>query len=450
MYLTNVFLLISSPQLKTLRLVHPRFAYLELIEKTLFARIKLVATTEHLEHLERANISHIARFVKKVAFTAPPDRCLLTYENFRDLVVAQTILKHGSADQVEKYGSYLYRNYDGNRDFIEKYWNGDFPLSETQIRQKFDQYHKDGLAAKNLLQSEGLRAAWTTALRAIPNSLHLKFVTVTLYDPVQANFLVQPDYDNTDHGHGRYMRVTASLNDALFAAAIGCIANANVKARKLTFEAAVTGDSQWETLPGWEECDFSQVQSFKFLPTHSTRHWGRVEPTDGERGIGEHAADAIAAVLKKCNDSLEELLLYQNDMPMQWPGDEVIPLPKLKKLSYIHQILGLIRPRNMKAWMAKMPSLEHFECRADILPRRSDGTWLDVFEAIRNHPRGMEVKLHSTCADLGMSLDYHTDDFQKYLENAAQEEPWHDLDRRLPLYLSGKIDIDDQIRRILR
>ena len=457
MYLTDVFSRDCFPHLKALRLVHPRFAYLNLVQKTFFARIQLVATTEHLEHLEQADISHIAPFVKKVAFIAPPNSCILTYEDFRELVVAQTIQKYGSDHQIQEYNSCSYNNYGGDRKYSEQHLNGDFPLSDKQIRQKFDKYHKDGLVAKDLLQGEDLRAVWTTALRAIPNRLHLRFVTVK-YDasrcsrmPVQQNCIVRPYYHDIENEDKTYMGVTAPLSDALFAAAIACLAKADVKARKLTVACAVTGHFQWEALPGWEACDFSQVQSFKFLPQASPISQDWIKLREGKDEIAERAADAIAAVLKKCNNSLEKLLLYQNNYPMQWPGDEVISLPKLKKLSYTSGTLDYIRPRNLKAWMAKMPSLEHFECVGAETRGSGDEGWLEVFDAIRNHPRGMRVEFDQIIAAWeGISLDYHTDDFQKYLGNEALEEPWLDVQQSLPLYLSGKIDIDEATRHLLR
>ena len=476
MYLIDTSSSDFTIRLKTLRLVHPRFACLHSVLKILFAGIQLVATTEHLEHLERADISHIAPFVKKVAFIAPPNSCTLTYDSFREMVVAQTIQRYGSDHQIQKYSSYSNKTYDGHRKVIEQHWDGDFPLSDKQIRQKFDRYHKDGLVAIDLLQGEGLRAAWTTALCVIPNYLHLLFSTVKYdvlrcsYIPVQPNCLVRQDYHDIDHGRETYMGVTGLLSDALFAAAIACLANADVKVRKLTVACAMTGHFQWETLPGWEACDFSQVQSFKFLPQDSPNKEDWVEVLEHEDVIAERAADAIAAILKKCNDSLEKLMLYQWACPMRWPGDEVIPLPKLKTLWFPSGNRGYIRPRNLKAWMAKMPSLEHFACVCTETQGSGDEGWMEVFDAIRNHPRGMKVEFdHITAAGEPITLDYHTDDFQGHLDNEAQEEPWSDVHQRaeesfdrpeyddgtgypasLPLYLSGKIDMDAATRELLR
>ena len=406
-----------------------------------------MATTEHVEHLERANISQVAPFVSEVTFVAPPNSWTLTYDGFKEVVVTQEIQKY-ALDHLNGYRGYGHEN-DGYRKFIEKHWGGKFPLSDEQIRAAFDRYHDDALIKKDLLQGEELRVAWIKALRALPNDLRLRFVT-SGYDesssthlPIQPDCIVRPHRHDGNHQEETCERVTAPIGDALFAAAVACLGEAGVKARTLDVKCAMTGQFQWEALPGWGRCDFSRVQSFKFQPQvqeipGNPSGFGEVETL-----ITKRAADATAAVLKKCNDSLEEFR-FAGDCPMRWPGHEVISLPKLKKLSFA---IGTIRPRNLKAWMAKMPSLEHFEC---VMTKTSgagedgtNGTWVDVFDAIRDHPRGMKVEFDQINAnDEEISISYYTDDFQEYMENEAEAEDWSDVSLSLPLYLSGKIDMD--------
>ena len=404
-----------------------------------------MATTEHLEHLERANINQIAPFVNQVTFVAPPNSWTLTYDGFKDVVVAQAIRKYAD-DHLNGYCGYGYEN-DGHRKFVEKHWSGTFPLSDEEIRGGFNRYHDDALLAKDLLQGEDLRVAWTKALRALPSGLGLRFVSFpcdvssSTHLPIQPDCIVRPHHHDAIHQRETCIKATASIGDALFAAAIACLAEAGVKARKLNVTCAMTGEFQWEALPGWGTCDFSRVQSFKFQPQvqdiiENFNYFGEVDTL-----ITKRAADATAAVLKKCNDSLEEFH-YQDFCPMRWPGHEVISLPKLKRLSLSS---GYIRPRNLKTWMAKMPSLERFECVMTKSCGGGEGTWLEVFDAIRNHPRGIKVDFDQIVAnDEEISIDYHTDDFQEYLENEALAEDWSDVCMSLPLYLSGKIDMDEE------
>ena len=69
---------------------------------------------------------------------------------------------------------------------------------------------------------------------------------------------------------------------------------------------------------------------------------------------------------------------------------------------------------------------------------------MEIFDAIRNHPRGMKVEFDQIIAnDEEISMRYNTGDFQKYLENEAEAEGWSDVCLSLPLYLSGKLDMDE-------
>ena len=324
--------MVSRNDIKALRLAHPRFAYLNFLRKVLFARIQLVATTEHLEHLERASISRIAPFLNTVTFLAPPNSWILMYDDFKEVVVAQAVQKY-ARDHLRKHHSYL---IDGPQKFIEKHWSGKLPLSDEQRRRGFEKYRDDALVAKDLLQGEYLRVAWTKTLRALPCGLRLRFVSSKYNESSSTHLPVRPDcvvrahqHDGT-HREETCERARAPIGDALFAAAIVCLAETGVKVRELNVMCAMTGHFQWEALPGWGTCDFSRIQSFKFQPVvqeipGNPSQFGQIETL-----ITKSAADATAAVPKKCNDSLEEFH-YDWSCPMRWPGHEVISLPKLKK-----------------------------------------------------------------------------------------------------------------------
>ena len=180
----------------------------------------------------------------------------------------------------------------------------------------------------------------------------------------------------------------------------------------------MTRQLQWEALPGRATCNSSQVMSLKLQPrvqeiSVDPRRSGQVEIL-----ITERAADASAAVLKKCIDSLEKFH-FQEYCPMRRHGQEVISLPKLQKISFTG---GYIRPRNLRAWMAKTPTLEHSECMSTRSYGAGEGTWLDVFNAIRLHPRVMKIKLDEIFArENWISMEYHTDDLEGYLKKKALE-----------------------------
>lgn len=97
--------------------------------------------------------------------------------------------------------------------------------------------------------------------------------------------------------------------------------------------------------------------------------------------------------------------------------------------------------------MAKMPSLNRFHLdgsRSSELP----SAWLDVFDAIRDHPREINVQFDQIIInDIDeISLQYHTDDFERVLEEPEDEDPLRDINRILALYLSGKSNINRPLK----
>ena len=392
--------------------------------------------------------------MKTVTFVAPPKCWTLTSEGFREVVLAQAIQKHACENQIwDGDGSYAFED-DGHRKFIEWHWNGKFPLSDDQIRVGFEKYRDDALAAKDLLLGDELRAAWTSTLRALPNVHNLRFMSVD-YDerggshlPVQPGCIVRPHHHDRSHRDETCRRVAAPVGDALFSAGIACLADANVKVQSLDVACAMTSPFGWDNLPGWEKLNLSQMQTFTFQPQVQSigedfNIFGRSEDV-----IAERAADAVAAVLKKCGNSLEKFR-YDNSCPMQWPGDQVIRLPRLKHLSLDS---GSIRPRHLRTWMSHMPSLEHFQLDGSSLCEHHYYGWRDVFDAIRNHPKGLHVHFDQIIANDGaeISLYYHTDNFQEFLDQQESNDPWADIDRSLSLYLSGKIEYNASLKEWLQ
>ena len=437
-----------------MRLSSPRFAHLDLIGKTLFSGIQLVATPERLDHLAQTDISQIAPFVKTVTFVAPLECWTLTFEGFREIVLAQAIQKHASENQIWNGGSsYAYED-DGHQQFIEQHWGGKYPLSDDQIRVGFEKYRVDALAAKNALLRDELKAAWTSTLRALPNVHSVRFLSVD-YDesggshlPVQPDCIVRPHHHDQTHKDETCRRVAAPVGDALFAAGIACLTDANVKVQSLDIACAMTGQFEWDTLPGWGELNLSQMQRFTFQPKVQSLGEDLDVLPRNESVVAESAADAVAAVLNKCADTLEEFR-YDNSCPMQWPGEQVIRLPKLKNLILDS---GDIRPRHLKAWMSHMHSLGHFQLDGSSLCEHSFYGWRDVFDAIRDHPKMLRVHfdqiIANDCAEI--TLYYQTDGFQEFLDQQENEDPWADIDRSLPLYLSGKIEYNASLKEWLQ
>jgi hypothetical protein len=91
----------------------------------------------------------------------------------------------------------------------------------------------------------------------------------------------------------------------------------------------MTGQFEWENIPSWGRFDLGQMKTFKFEPRVQSIG-ENLDTLGGEDAIAQRATEAVAAVLKTCAGSLL-YFNYRNSCPIQWPGDEVIPLPRLKR-----------------------------------------------------------------------------------------------------------------------
>lgn len=427
-----------------MRLTCRRFAYLQLIQRTLFEGIQLVASPEHLELLTRTDVSHVASLVKRVTFVAPLQSWTLTYGVFKEVILAQAIRKHVLDHSLATgSGSYDF-THDPYQTFMDQNWNGQSPFSRDQICVGYDNYHRNALQVRDLIIGEKLKGIWAGTIQALPNVHSVRFASVEYQNSCGSQFPVQPDCIVRPHHHDNVHRletcqkVAAPVGDALFATATASLVMANVTIEELNVECVMTGDFGWRVLPDWSKLNLSRVQRFDFQP--------RVHPVRVDCGydvIAKNAADAISAVLRSCRYSIEKLS-YGSSCPMHWPGDKVISLPRL---THLHLGKGNVRTRNLKRWIAQMPSLKHIQL---IRSQRGDYRWYGwryVFDAVRNHRNAMEVEFYNIDGDVGAkaSIHYRTDDVSKYL--GMEEKPiiWVDIDRYMALYMSGIIDWNERL-----
>ncbi|KAI9698141.1 MAG: hypothetical protein M1836_004143 [Candelina mexicana] len=425
------------------------------VSETLFGGIRLLATSEHLEHLAQVDINRISPFVDTVTFAVPFSSWSLTFEKFREVIVSQAIQKY---QDVHRPPNPKFKSSNNHKHFIEQHWNGEFPLSDDKIRAGFEDYQDQAQAMKYFLLDERLREAWAGALRALRDVHKFCFTTVDCEKTGSSHLPVQPDCIVRPHRHDMFLshkrdvcrRAAAPVGDALFAAGVACLAKANVTIHKFNVVCEMTGQFGWQALPGWGELDLSQLPSFTFQPKVQMMPYSRNYPGD-QLETADRAADAVAAVLRKSKDSLEHFK-YQNSCNMAWPGNEVIHLPKLRTLSLGD---GCIRAHNLATWMAHMPSLEVFKLKRTGLLYRPNRDWLFVLDAIRNHPRGLNINFWHTiendCLET-VCLRYRTDKVEDWLALPEEERTngYVHSDPDWPLYLSGKIEYNNFMQDWLR
>lgn len=319
----NVF-----PHLKSMRLSSPRFAYLKKIRKTLFRGFQLVATPGHLEHFVRTDILQIAPYIEKITFVAPSHGWTLSLNRFKEVLLAQAIQRYTSDNDIwYGTGSCAYEP-DGHWRFVQQYWNGNHPFSDETLFIEWQKYHQEALAIRELLLGRTLKTVWTKVLNTLPKVRKFRFRTIDYEQsggdhlPVHPDYLIRPHHHDSVHRDEVCRKVAAPLGDAVFAAGVACLAEAKTCIHRLDVACVMTGSFAWPNLPGWKDLDLSRLRKFKFRPQTRSIGEGLDPYYDIDEELAERAGDAVAAVLRKCKNSLEEFDYDDGTFsPMALPDD---------------------------------------------------------------------------------------------------------------------------------
>ena len=395
------------PTLKALRLSTPRFAFLNLIQRTLFSDILFVPVVGNVEDLARPEFFRIAPFVTRVSFVVPIKHWILTLCNIKSLKAP--------------------------------------PFGESQELPEICHFnHSRQRALGDLLQTALIKVAWSSALKSLYRVNSVRFKTLgfecvckgAAHWYMYKNQMVPQAYQDASR------EIAAPLGDALFATGIFCLAMARVKLRKLKVECVLTDKFGWANLPAWHKLNLSQLEYFRFAPL--VRPWASCPFTCIEDAFDPVVAApaAVAAVLQKCRTRLWKFA-YKGRCPMPWPDEEVIKLPNLVWLSIRS---GSIYPEDLRAWMKEMPSLRILQLNnVSLCEFRDLRVWREVFDAIRDHPNALYVDLKKITR---VPLVHDTSDGQELLDLIYSDQIT-DREAALPMYLNGLVEWDEDLAELL-
>ncbi|KAI9697020.1 MAG: hypothetical protein M1836_004981 [Candelina mexicana] len=250
---------------------------------------------------------------------------------------------------------------------------------------------------ESLLLDEGTRTLWTGTLKALPN------VREVIYND---EWEVNQDEDESGNPRTYYTSLV----------------------RANTEPAAAIGDALFAT---------------------GALHFAPQATSGGKDAIAERVAEAVSAMLEKCKDKLESFCFSLGpNCPMQWPGEEVIDLPRLRELMLNG---GSVRPRNLKAWMARMPSLDRLQFDFTHIHDDDPSSIMLIFDAIRVHPRnswGIFVMFDCLWVNHAkfIRMRHHTNDLLRFSIEDVKEDPGAEVQRILSLYLSGRTEYESSLR----
>ena len=352
--------------------------------------------------------------VDDAVFVEPPEDWIINLENFGTTLLQKPIRRLAKHPWTQTW-QYAFLNarsseVDKPQELLVEFRDSHL---DGQVRNELEKNHEDAQAAKDLLLGDDIKGAWTNALRALPHVHTWRVATrskearfpIRVFDQ-RPNSMKPPGY----HG-GKYECHTydEDLGDALFAAATRSLSEASLRPHEFIVDCVMSGHFGWETLRGWQQLDLSHLQSFHFQPAVSfyNEDFNEIE---WEGNISPRAANAIAAVLRKCKNCLQELRC-QGDCPLQWPGSETINLPELRCLV----LQGCrVRPLNLGRWMARMPLLQNLEFELPMVCENDYSDFRSILDAVRNQSKGMRLRL-LTSWTVAIDLDYHTHDVERIL-----------------------------------
>ena len=418
-----------------------------------------------MKRLEDTDMSRLGPHVKKIKFMIPLRSWTLEYDTFKETVVAQAVSKHYHWNGrifhcLESAGP------DGRQQYLYRNRNGVAPFSEEQLLAGFQAHCAEAEAAKTLLHSDALRAAWTRALKTLPRARSFCFSSSEKDEEWADSPPPQPDCVVRSDPHyclrGSYWKALAVVGDAVFATGIACLSKAGIEVEALKVACAMTTSFAWEDLPGWKSLNLTSMRRLKFEPQNGSEwSWGgayyndsvdehdlpHVNTPNSYEAVAQRANKAITSVMKKSARHLEYFRYRERDGPMQWPSEEVVTLPRLLCLEFIG---GIINPGDFKTWMAGMPLLQELYMSLLGVNGPFSG-WLNIFDAIRDHPKSMRVYFDQveTGSYTELSLKYDTGDYEKYLDMPRANDWLDDNYRSLSLYLSGKGRYDRVLRSML-
>lgn len=306
-----------------------------------------MASPEHLERLEKTDISRLQQFVTCIIF-------------------------------------------EGQNVFVDSHFGGKPPLSDNneEIEEKFESRVSRANETKMLFDSGHVGNLWSAALRSLPNV---------------GNFEISNEEYGVTYNDSGPVEGAAPIDDVFFVTTVEILGSIGRNISSLEVRYIFSESFDWVCQPKWTNINIKSIKNLILCSgygdlgeNHSpTKHESLIPCTSYSELFqldpSERYAVAITSILNKCRHSLEELYIYSDEWREGWPREgEAVALPKL-------QILELgelsLQPTAFAALLENAKSLRFLKMTSTHVDTGYE-EWRIIFDAIRDHQNEMELEFY--------------------------------------------------------
>ncbi|XPS72343.1 hypothetical protein M3J09_004508 [Ascochyta lentis] len=459
--------IVDHATLKSLRLACRQYAYLPRLLEKLFHGIRLVASSEQVYLAETLDLSVIKPYVKSIAMEPSKYSWAMTKDTFQDIVLVTPLQQFCYAMnrkglQTMRTGKDFSNPIPIGRDqfadlgltgFVQQYMDGKMPFSSAEIGEGFEHYMQHARCIHDMFETQQVQRAWTRVCMQLPNVQVFRVGRWEFDGRGESNWRnlgcdVQPHEHYYGRGHDKAVcrRLQEPVGEALYSTAIASLAAARAKITQLDIECVVDGNFAWARNGALDGLDLANLEILTFGPLGAEPREDYGSGSEREAAVHAHCNHAITTLLRKCSTSLQKLVLFPNFScyDMDWPPSDItvpnepLAFPALKSFT-----TGIsLRLSSFTLFLHQCPVLEYLQldgCHGD------DGEWRELWDAIRNHPNRMTLKLDqlpcNSYAEVGVC--HHTGEASG---TAFSSDPWDNIGYSLENYLSGRRHWDRSLR----
>jgi hypothetical protein len=446
--------------------------------RELFQTVHLKTGSQHqVDRLESLDTRHIAPYIGKVSLECPFYREDLTFYDFyyqfgcdRNCELPDPLLGKDRRTinvALEDELEYLYKK---EQRYLKsgKCWPPASCSSEKRSKIELVRFWcawkkclHEAAKGRILLASGRLQAVWCKVLKGIRHAVSVEFGYIGTLDIINLEYSF-PEEDEDEDFIDAYPTEDVTADSDYFLAELDVLARAHTRIAHIIIPRSFAiGSHLPETLSSrWKRLDLSHLKSFDFNPglLLPAPEDNRFDCHDEEISFTHAALDALldasGSTLSSFRyaptvehwPSFSRLGLNVYEAMAPWTTGPKPVLPTLETLQVENVAISLT---NLASWISHMPRLK----RLSLLSVSGDSydhlEWKRVWDAIRKHPRPIDVELgcHSfPYRASSLRLD-HDASKPGAIVDEMQELPVQQIQRHLSQYFASAIGWTEELQR---